>query len=684
VKPVSLVSDIVHTDDAGKAVAHLVTPEFLGQLRIMAVAHAGPLMGSEAKPVLVRSPLVVQTSFPRFLAPGDSAKASFLMINNSPAGGTASLKLTTNNGDVLAFDAGAHNVALAAGGQKIVTATITAKGVGISQIAVEAKLNDDTFTENLEMPVRPASPAISRGAYATASQDKPFALEIPGGLLAGTGSFELRIGQRPALGLPEGLEYLDKYPHGCLEQTTSQCFPLVYLNDIGKQIAPGVFEKDSVDRKVKYGITRMIGMQTSSGGLAMWTGGHEPWPWGSVYAAHFVIEAEKAGHAVPEDFKTRLMAYVRSCLTTVKDPVAEIELQAYAAYVVALAGKPDRAALSRIGDVIDAQAKQPGSQQHLPSARLHLALAWAAAGRNDLAEKLFPEKLPAPRQTRELDGNLGSPIRDQALLLTTLLTISPEHPEIVPLVDRLSASAGWLSTQDNAFAVMAIGKYLRVTAGEKPFEVAELMDGDKVLGTASGKDSFVWTAPANAPQKLSVRVKGDATAKAYVSWLQSGVPLEMPKDADHSLKLRRVYLTEDDKPVDLAALTTGTAVKVQITVESGVTLQNVVIEDLLPAGLEIENARLQNTQQLVATDRPKVTQLASKRMDVRDDRIVIVTNLQAGTSSISYLARAITPGTYVVPPLRGECMYDPSINSINGGGARMTVISHEKKVLANR
>jgi len=95
------------------------------------------------------------------------------------------------------------------------------------------------------------------------------------------------------LSFPQGLDYLEHYPYGCLEQTTSALFPLVYLGDIGQQIAPGVFEPERIATKVEAGMTRLIGMQTANGGLSMWPGYRDAWPWGSVYAAHFVVEAEK-------------------------------------------------------------------------------------------------------------------------------------------------------------------------------------------------------------------------------------------------------------------------------------------------------------------------------------------------------------------------------------------------------
>ena len=682
VRPVALVSEIVHTDAGGKAAAHLQVPEFLGQLRVMAVAYTGRSMGAAEQGVFVRSPLVVQSSFPRFLAPGDQCEAPLLVINNSKAAGSVVVQLTTDSQGVLTLDTGRREVTLQPGEQKTVMFQLTAKqAVGIGQIGLEARLGEETFSEHVEIPVRPASPAITRGDSLTATADKPLALKVPGGMLAGTETFELRISQRPALGLPEGLAYLDRYPYGCLEQTTSGCFPLVYLPDIGAQIAPGVFEKERVGRKVQAGITRLIGMQTAAGGLAMGPGSTQDWAWGSVYAAHFLTEAQHAGYDVPADFAARLNVYLRSLLTKSSDTAETIETQAYALYVLALAGTPDRPMMNRLGEVLAEDAKRPawGANQ----ARFHLALAWTAAGRKDLAEKLIPEQLPMVRTTRQLAGNVGSPVRDEALMILTLLDAAPEHKALPGLVEKLSAAAGdrgWLSTQDNAFAVMAMGKYLRATKDEKAFERAELVRGEEVVATAQGSKPVVWTG--GDLSGLNVRVSGPAGAKAYVNWLQTGVPTEMPADADHALKIRRQYLREDGAPL-AGTVMSGTAVRVVITVETPTALSHVVLEDMLPAGLEPENPRLATAKREDgAGNSPAEGRAMTGRLDVRDDRVIVVTSVEAGKSSWSYLSRAVTPGTYVVPPVRGECMYDPGINSLSGGGATLTVSAVENAVVA--
>jgi uncharacterized protein YfaS (alpha-2-macroglobulin family) len=71
------------------------------------------------------------------------------------------------------------------------------------------------------------------------------------------------------------------------------------------------------------------------------------------------------------------------------------------------------------------------------------------------------------------------------------------------------------------------------------------------------------------------------------------------------------------------------------------------------------------------------------RVDMRDDRMVVMGRLSApGTGKYIYSVRAVTPGSFVVPPARGECMYDFGINSIGESG-RLDVTPADSPRLAN-
>ncbi len=109
----------------------------------------------------------------------------------------------------------------------------------------------------------------------------------------------------PTLNLPKGLDYLDRYPYGCCEQTTSTLFPLVALGDIGRRLDPVGSTRSGSATRSPPASTQLLGMQTADGGLAMWAGETADWPWASVYAAHFLTVARADGYAVPDDFYGR-------------------------------------------------------------------------------------------------------------------------------------------------------------------------------------------------------------------------------------------------------------------------------------------------------------------------------------------------------------------------------------------
>ncbi len=694
VKPVALFSGVVHTDAEGMASADFPVPSFTGQLRVMAVASEENNFGSSGAPVLVRSPLLVQSSWPRFAAPGDRFTVPLTIFNNSHTNGQATISVQwiddANGSGPIGFATTKERrldlpaTPVRAGGQAIVSFdVIAAQTVGVARLRLAGEMDGEKYEETIELPVRAASPEMTLGGYAAATPASPLKISLPGGMLEGTTKYEIRVSPWPMLQLPQGLEYLDRYPYGCVEQTTSTLFPLVYLPDIGTQIAPGLFDKERINQKVQVGITRLIGMQTADGGLAMWPGGNEAWPWASVYAAHFLVEAKKAGCDVPDEFREHLLRYVHSLLRVGGDEPDNLETQAYACYVLALAGKPERAAMSRL----DQSLKSSHPKQELGAqARFHLAAAWLAAGRRDLGEAMIPQVIPAPREDRVLSGNVDSPTRERAVILSTLLSVEPDHPAIPEMAQQL-ADAGraghWQSTQEVAFAVMALGQYLRQAKSVEAYQTAELLLGGQSIASAAEGKPIVWVAPAGfdpATQPLELRITGEEKTRAHVTWLQTGISPHPPADADHGLKVRRRYLDRNGDPIRNGAVHSGDLVIVELSIESASPLEHVVIEDLLPAGLEVENPRLLTTEALAAqngdqSDR-KAPVFEDSRLDIRDDRLVVVGHLNAtGVGTYRYAARAVTSGIFVTPPVRAECMYDIGTSSISGGGGTLKVMS---------
>jgi hypothetical protein len=173
-----------------------------------------------------------------------------------------------------------------------------------------------------------------------------------------------------------------------------------------------------------------------------------------------------------------------------------------------------------------------------------------------------------------------------------------------------------------------------------------------------------------AGKEVSISIKGPGTA--YYHWRADGLPSTLRIDEyDRDLRVRRRYLSKNGAPLDLENLEQGELVVAEVTVEPlSEDLDNVAVVDLLPAGLEIENPRLQSREAV-----PWIGDKARKPsyMDIRDDRMIFYGDFKKNERAAFYYGlRAVTEGDFIVPPVRAEAMYAPMKASVASSG-RITV-----------
>ena len=84
------------------------------------------------------------------------------------------------------------------------------------------------------------------------------------------------------------------------------------------------------------------------------------------------------------------------------------------------------------------------------------------------------------------------------------------------------------------------------------------------------------------------------------------------------------------------------------------TVNNLALSYLLPAGFELENPRLDDGHD----DAETYTGVVS---DIRDDRLVLFFGRLSGERSYGFSMRAVTRGTFKVPQISATGMYDPTI-----------------------
>ena len=669
VKPVSLWSGLIKCDAEGKAQIKFEVPQFNGSLRLMAVAVTPDQMGSAEANVLVRDPITITSSLPRFLAPGDRFLIPVTLLNGTGQRDHFTVAIETQ-GKVKVEP---KNQSAFIEKDREATFRFQAEvvpAVAKEQILIRAGGAGAESVEQTDLAIRPPYPLYFRTGVLSATESAPARLELPGGWVEGTPEFKLSVSSAPMLKYAESLRDLVHYPYGCVEQTTSSAFPLLYFQDVARLAAPDLFLDQLADAFVHAAIARLISMNLGDGAFSFWPGLREhAYPWVSIYAAHFLIEARKAGYEVPEIIEKRTLDYLWNFTNTRKiEQNWERREVAYALYVLALGGRPNRNVMDwMLGD----KEKALPALEDLET-RMLLAGAYAYQGDRATAERLLPATAKPASGEIENARTFSSPARANALALNVLLDVSPNHSSIPALVTSLVEAAnkgGWHNTQAKSFALLALGKYYR---GQ---EKADFHGTLSLAGRALAEfdpSGLTLTNPAWADQKVEISLKGTGTA--YIYWEASGVPEKPPERKPEALGLSvgRELLDEDGGPLDLERIPQGSIVIAKIVLRAlDRNLENVVMADLLPAGFEIENPRLMTTAP------PEWIEGKGGKpqyLDIRDDRMLTFQDLTTGsTFSFYYALRAVTAGTFALPPVKAEAMYDPSFRSISDLG-QVTVV----------
>ena len=294
--------------------------------------------------------------------------------------------------------------------------------------------------------------------------------------------------------------------------------------------------------------------------------------------------------------------------------------------------------------------------------RYLLAAAYRMAGMPAQAQEVQPPAFTGEVALSELDGSFYSYIRDLAISLNCLMDTDPTNRQSGVIARQLTdqlARAAYTSTQEKAFAMLALGKVARQAA--KNTGTASLMAGGKAIATSAGP-AVTASLAGMAGQPLSVAATG--AGGFYYSWQVSGLTADGSyKQEDSRMKVRRRYLDRTGKELS-ANFRQNDLVVVCITIEAQTqdAVPNVVITDMLPAGFEPENSRLSALPQMEwikdASDPDYI--------DIRDDRVNMFVTATRKPQSYYYMVRAVTPGTYKLGPVQADAMYDGTYHSYHG------------------
>jgi len=675
-KSVSLFSGIVSVSN-GVASVTLDVPDFNGELRMMAVAYSGTKVGHAEKPLTVRDPVVAEVVLPRFLAPGDKIMAALNLHNVE--GGAGQYTAIVKADGAAASPGGQTRAAtsLGKGERKLLMVPVEASESGIGKVALTVT-GPGGFKVERSWPIEVRDPQLPVSSEDTVviqpGKENRFGNDLLASFKPGTAKVAVTVtGGRGFDDVPGLLRWLDRYPFGCLEQTTSRAFPLVYYNDLA--LLSNVKQDRSIKDRVQDAAWRILDMQTYEGSFGMWSSiSGESDAYVGMFATDFLMQAKAHNYVVPEEGIERALKWARKAAGS--DSNGDLA-RAYGFYLLARAG-----------------SLNPGELRYFADNRIAgmtnaFALGLLGAALNEIGDRA--RAAPAFAKAREIaleatkdkyvvDSNYGSLLRDVSGL--TAIAAKSQQASFVPnLVSRVQGfdpRLNWTTTQEKAWMLLAAHE---VEASTPPVNVAVTGTGVKQAG------KILRFSPnlAEVNDGITVRNNGQKDAWRIVS--AEGIPASPLPPEGNGLTLNKAILTMSGQLAQLNAVKQNDRFIVHVFGEmTDNRARLMALLDLLPSGFEIEG--VVQRKEDGSTIYPFLPVLAvSNVAEARDDRFVATFDIGSSyqptdpkeiakqrrpTFHFAYIVRATVPGSYVVPAAVVEDMYAPDVRARTGMG-QMTI-----------
>ncbi len=649
--------------EAGKKATHkLKMPNYVGSVRTMVVAADNGKYGATDKTTAVKKPLMVLATLPRVLSPGEEIVVPVNVFAMDSKITDVTVRLQSND-QLQIVGASEKLIKFSSEGDQLVKFNVkVGNTLGAGRIRIEALSGKESASQEIEIGITNPNPFVSEITEKALEPGEVWSPELEQIGMLGTNEAILEMYSITPANLEERLQYLLRYPYGCLEQTTSAAFPQLYVSDL---IEMSSAQKARMRQNVNAAIHKLERFIVPGGGLAYWPGQNRASEWGNSYAGHFLLEAQNAGYFIPSrliDAWKRYQVQKASHYSGFELPDDErygIHLQqAYRLYTLALNRTPEWGAMNRLRN-----------EQNLSfTSKAMLAAAYALGGQKQVALSLIDNlntQIPAYQET---GYTYGSDTRDRAMIVEALIQCEKRN-EAAQIVQRIAEELGsgrWYSTQTTAYGLIAIARFTRGT-DEKGLNFNFSVDGQSARVVQSEKPIFQIVLNPDAENHYKFSVENLSQEPSYARVIRRGKPIEpITEDVRSHLNMSVTYTDRAGQKLDPTKLKQGTDFIATVSITNPGTLRNrideLALEQVFPAGWEITNQRMDNLTSSVKTS-------SFDYQDFRDDRVSTFFDIYGNrTNTYQVPLHAAYEGRFILPPQSCEAMYDHSIRAVKAGG----------------
>jgi len=719
-KTTVLFAPSVVTDAEGKAEVEFTLPDNLTTYRIMAIAiDRGDRGGKGGSSIQVAKPLLAMPALPRLARVGDTVEAG--VVVHAPSGKIKEVEVTaTASGPLKLQGETRRRVALPEGKPREVRFRYVAEGSGeaVLRYAVSGGGEQDAVEQRLpvRIPTQIEAVALAGETRETAREQ----LSTPSGVRQDVGGLEVTMASTVLGGYGEAMRQLVDYPYGCLEQMSSRLVPLVALRElhgvfklpwkpdtarawVGQEAIArwGTSDPDEVAAKT---VKAIEALQRFDGGYGYWSSDTCSSPHGSAYAVLALGRAAEVGYPVDREALRRGQQFLAKVAAgSVQTcswwwPSVDPGTRAFAVYALARTRAPQASSATALF----------ARRSELPAygkAMLADAL-WIGGGDRAAARALTTELMDRAKETsgtlhlEEMNAvtyqsDWSSDLRTTAIALQTLVNVTPDHPSVGKMARYLVQARGtdgrYKTTQESAFALMALTEVVRTREKDVPDFLGKVLVGGKQVAESEFRGRSMEVRRTVLPM-AQLPALGKSAAFEFLRDGKKGLlsytavlryaPVEMPRDAlERGLVVQR-WIEPYGGGGQLKSIRAGELVRIKVRVGTPAARTNVALEIPLPAGLEAVDTTLATTARLswgepsadTETEEMEDARAAGvppwvlgfwnpfNHTELRDDRALFFSNeLPPGVHTVSVVARATTPGDYLLVPARAEAMYAPEV-----------------------
>jgi len=642
---------------------------FDGSLRIMAVAVSPEAMGSAQITCPVRGTLALRPNVPTFMSPGDVCELTTTVVRHMDStASTSQCDVTLEVADNLKILSPAvQTVTVEPGQEESVSYKVQAMGKpGEVSLKLTARLGDESRTSSQSMSVRPASAFVTTVTSGRLQGGKE-TLPITRDLHDFGARQELTLSPIP-LGMAAGLAgYLQDYPHLCSEQLSSHALATIALDGVPSFGLP----RSETQKYVNKTMAVLASRQNNRGAFGLWylqDGLEFDFP--SLYATHFLMEASESDFSVPDSLLDKALEHLTEMAKGTPLSLEEVRNQAYAIYLLTRSGVVTSSYLARLRETLDKNYSGVWKQD---TTALFCAASYDLMHNRKEAVRIF-EAFRARPDEATMNGetwqyrDFHSPLTRNALYVYLLGRHFPEKiSTLTPddwntITDPIKENR--FSTLSAAYCLLAL-KSCSSTIGAPDFNpsVTEI-DGSGAKTNQNPSGSGMIKLPISSTTR-EVKIKGHSGQPLlYYQLTQSGFDRQPVTIAEfHGLEVYRQITGKDGLPANVVKCGDELTVTIRVRSTGAQGNPQVAVVDLLPGGFEVENESVKKLE----------TQERGGAVNAREDRVLIYTTVTNAIREYRYTIKAVNPGTYRIPAIMAEAMYDRAVTG-HGESGQITVV----------